>query len=344
MPVHFLGDRSIITKRVKKLFQNAEEIYCIVAFWGKGAEQLFDDVSNEIVERTRIVCNLTMGGTNPQVIRKLRDCGYQIGHNPALHSKVYWTDKGIVVGSANASANGLSLEGLEQGGWLESAIYSNHPSEICDVKTYVEEIWGKSQAITDDDLKKAEREWRNRRPFPRPEDDLSLAEALKRGNFTGRKNCVFIVVDTEEHSKEGENHIAAQDERLNQQCLELGGRETGAWSCWNCIPRNEFIVNFYYGVQEGNIQKRLYYWDLWKTLPPSCDDKGPKGDSYQYAYKVEKKCIGITGRQLKDLKKFIQFVISNHPEKNWAKRGCCINMDQLLEKPYWQIVENITKN
>lgn len=75
MATRFLNSRSEIAKQIRRLFGKVDDICCIVAFWGRGADELFRNVDENLVERTRIVCNLTSGGTNPRVIEELRDKG-----------------------------------------------------------------------------------------------------------------------------------------------------------------------------------------------------------------------------------------------------------------------------
>ena|SRR5262249_21931214 len=49
--------------------------------------------------------------------------------DPRLHGKLYWTPAGIVMGSSNASTNGLATEdGLS--GWAEANIFSDDPELI----------------------------------------------------------------------------------------------------------------------------------------------------------------------------------------------------------------------
>ena len=120
MTTEFLDSRNLIAQKIADLLQNSRDVHCIVAFWGKGAPELFDDMNDERLRRVKVVCNLTAGGTNPSVIQELLKRKISVRHNSTLHSKVYWTDRGVIVGSANASANGLSLESAAQDGWLES--------------------------------------------------------------------------------------------------------------------------------------------------------------------------------------------------------------------------------
>ena len=122
MSTCFLDSRDgAIADKVRQTFREAEEICCIMAFWGAGALYLFREVPEKRRKKTRIVCNLTMGGTNPRVIEELKKMKFKVKHNPHLYSKVYWTNKGVVVGSSNASANGLSPEDIDQDVWLEAA-------------------------------------------------------------------------------------------------------------------------------------------------------------------------------------------------------------------------------
>lgn len=81
---------------------------CAVAFWGKGSSDLFDRDSSE--RDLRIVCDISMGGCHPDALRSIgapddADVRYYDG----LHAKVYLSDRGVVVGSANASDNGVGF-------------------------------------------------------------------------------------------------------------------------------------------------------------------------------------------------------------------------------------------
>jgi hypothetical protein len=83
-----------------------DRFHCAVAFWGKRSETLIDSDRRRNV---KLICNLKMGGTNPNVVRKIpRDLVKQID---TLHAKVYIGDNFAGVTSANASANGPGLEG-----------------------------------------------------------------------------------------------------------------------------------------------------------------------------------------------------------------------------------------
>lgn len=108
-------------------------------------------------ENVKIICNLTSGGTNPSVIETIpRHC---IRHHEALHAKVYLGDDDAIVCSANASANGLGLEGQEQQAWKEAGCRTN---EIIDIILWFNKLWEESAEITDELLAEAKRRWADR--------------------------------------------------------------------------------------------------------------------------------------------------------------------------------------
>ena len=277
-----------------------------------------------------------LGGTNPRVIEELRDKGFQVKHNSTLHSKVYWTNRGIVVGSANASANGLSLESVEQDGWLEAAIHSNRPTDIKTVRAYVDEIWNASDEVTTQDLTNAKVKWKKRRPIPLPNAGIDFITALRNGMFTDRENTVYVVIDVEDAS-DYRDDIAAQANELQQEYRELDGRELDAWVNWTDIPRKEYIVDYWRGPRGG-----WKFCKVWKTLPKNCDRDGLDESTYQYAYPVREAEIGMTVQQRNQMGKVVRYIANNHREtldQDLHNEGCCIRMECLLEPPFAEIID-----
>lgn len=134
---------------------------CAVAFWGAGATRMFGDAEGRSI---RIICNLASGGTNPYEIEKMMKAfGEQnVRQMDNLHAKVYIGTEGSVVASANASANGLGLEGKEQQQWLEAGVKL---SETTEVLTWFDGLFDSNETrpITGADLKKAKAQWKSRR-------------------------------------------------------------------------------------------------------------------------------------------------------------------------------------
>ncbi len=127
-------------------------IDCAVAFWGNGAERMFGDCNGRAL---RIICNLRMGGTNPDVIARMRDTA-EIRHCDMLHAKVYLGHDRAVVTSANASANGLGVDGASPATWVEAGYLTTETGPIRD---WFEKLWQSCHPVTEADLAAAKNAW-----------------------------------------------------------------------------------------------------------------------------------------------------------------------------------------
>ncbi|MBY0567453.1 MAG: phospholipase D family protein [Hyphomonadaceae bacterium] len=137
-----------------------------VAFWGRGAPEALGLKDG----RYKIICNLEMGGTNPHVIRALdaaeiERTGFtkRIRQRDDLHAKVFICDHLALVGSANASANGLGFEGAEAKGWLEAGIRIDDPTTLKTIADWFANTWKSADRISGDDIERAVLAWKQRR-------------------------------------------------------------------------------------------------------------------------------------------------------------------------------------
>ncbi|NDV00587.1 hypothetical protein [Pseudoroseicyclus tamaricis] len=124
---YLTGER--LAKRIRKVMAGGEPWMCVAFLGPTWAEELFE--AGVPPEDLRVVCDLRMGGT----VRGALSVGGAPGndrlrHLPEreMHAKVYASDKGAVVCSANASRAALSSgERIEDGVWLppKSKSYRN---------------------------------------------------------------------------------------------------------------------------------------------------------------------------------------------------------------------------
>src|SRR5258708_2971360 len=119
--MHFLTEQTAPPLIIDAL-QKATSAKLAVAFWGEGAVERLG-VRRDHLE-VEIICNLESGACNPAEIRRLIAMApaVRIRSNPRLHAKLYWTANCAVVGSSNASANGLAVEGRPLAGWAEANV------------------------------------------------------------------------------------------------------------------------------------------------------------------------------------------------------------------------------
>lgn len=144
-----------------KAVVNAPNLRCAVAFWGDGAmKALFK--SSPPPTGSRILCDLTLGGTNPKELRALGAPCSGIRHTPRLHAKVYISDGGVIVGSANSSDNGVGFTGVA--GLIEAGTFHGSTSSVHrQASAWFEALWAESSEVNEAALAKAQLAW-DRRP------------------------------------------------------------------------------------------------------------------------------------------------------------------------------------
>lgn len=163
-------------KAIQELLKSTTEAKIAVPFWGAGAAEALGLGRPEL--RLEIVCNLDSGACNPHEIRKIQGLGDHVSvrSDPRLHGKVYWTPTAVVLGSSNASTNGLAVEGGALSGWAEANVLSQDAGLIESTRTWFEGRRASAYEIGDEDLKRAEILWNMRAKAASP--GLSLRADL----------------------------------------------------------------------------------------------------------------------------------------------------------------------
>ena len=167
----FLDDRSVGPAIVDLL--RGSDVRCAVAFWGAGARSAL--LEDSVPTDARIVCDISMGGSNPTELRALGAPGSRsVRHLPGLHAKVYLSDRGLIVASANASDNGIGFLGAA--GLVEAATYFPQGSETyAAASAWFEVIWRRSSPLDSEAVEAAEAAWRSR-PRTRAADRKTTAD------------------------------------------------------------------------------------------------------------------------------------------------------------------------
>lgn len=137
-----------------------QDVRCAVAFWGNGSEALFN-VKNS---HPRIICDITLGGTSPQALRALgAPDNENLCHVRGLHAKVYISDQGAVIGSANASQNGVGfnkMAALTEGG----VFISTDSDGYKEAESWLEGLLATSEPVDEIALELAAKNFRPPRP------------------------------------------------------------------------------------------------------------------------------------------------------------------------------------
>lgn len=151
---------------IKADIEKSSTFSLAVAYWGKGAVSQFglDSLSPE--KSGVIICDLMSGSCNPDEINKLitlKNSNLEILMLDNLHAKIYWTPKSVVVGSSNASANGIGFEGEEVSGVIEGNLRTTNPDVIETVRKWFEKNSKNAKPITKDHIQAAKKLWKKRR-------------------------------------------------------------------------------------------------------------------------------------------------------------------------------------
>ncbi|MBC7102912.1 MAG: phospholipase D family protein [Parvibaculum sp.] len=109
MKIRFVADKKIIDE-VQSLIGRSSDVSAAVAYWGKNSVKE-TGITQRKKGSTRILCDLFSGACNPDEVLKLLKCGVEVKTLDGMHAKVWVNRDTAIVGSANASANGLGFEG-----------------------------------------------------------------------------------------------------------------------------------------------------------------------------------------------------------------------------------------
>lgn len=255
-PCHLMFISSVnYRNELISLVQKSERLCLAVAFWGQKSDVLIGEASSKSV---RIICNLSMGGTNPAPIRILMaNRNVEVRNFGALHAKVILVDDQAIIGSANMSTNGLRTEYDEEMGWEEAGSIVSGVEEVEAVAVWFERMWLLSSSICERDLELAQLQWstgRNNRPLVYEVNGLFSVPLASL-----RDRRIYIFVWNQLPSKEAY-------ERRNQIGRDIEAATNGNATAENIdffenaeeIPMDADIISIYMGPRGAIIIDGVY--------------------------------------------------------------------------------------
>ncbi len=121
-----------VHRAIKKIFSTScDRRVVIVAYLGINAENYLPNLKN-----MEIICCPEPGATNPQAIRSLLAKGADVKFSDGLHSKVYWSNSGCVITSANVSHRALGNTPQKETGVLIDSSHLDIDRLIKESKPY----------------------------------------------------------------------------------------------------------------------------------------------------------------------------------------------------------------
>ncbi len=227
-----------VAERFRKLTAAATKSFVAVPFWGKGSPGLLGLNGGQ---RAKIICNLDSGACNPYVIEELDNCrSITLRSHPRLHAKIYASREFVIIGSSNASTNGL-VEGNPTS-WIEANVISTEPSLVNNTIIFFEKIWTEATEVTSESISSAKRRWDNRPTTPRHlEAELLLAACKERPELF---DLVYVAAYTEELGKIGKQKEAAYRDaiRRGESTIDLDGIRKAWGYQFEGIPEHAWLV------------------------------------------------------------------------------------------------------
>jgi hypothetical protein len=232
-----------LSQRFRKLKKTAPKFVVAVPFWGNGA---LTSLGINGKQKSRIICNLQSSACNPYVIEQLKKSkGVSVRSHPRLHAKIYATDKFAIIGSSNASTNGLAVEGQPKS-WIEANVISDDPNIVTGARALFQELWVSPETlnVTKTALTEAKKRW-DARPKPQvPVTATSLLAACREQPdlFTS----VYLAAYKEKLGPEGSQKLKDFKKSQRPFSSSLGEKDIkGAWGYqFEKMPEGVWLVDF----------------------------------------------------------------------------------------------------
>lgn len=197
MDAAFLQPQAV-SDAVRDLLASAKHAKLAVSFWGRSAVTELQLLRSGL--QLSVVLNLRSGAVDPAVVDLIgRD---KVLAHDTLHAKIYWTDKGAIVGSCNASANGLGLVGTELDDgklarWKESGVFLPPDTKPWrDAEVAVDTLMNEGSDINAKMMSAAKLAWAQRRRYrPPPAGQVSLAVAISNSPDLVLNRKVYLLLE-----------------------------------------------------------------------------------------------------------------------------------------------------
>ena len=212
--MHFLTGVDI-QNQVRTITSRSGEVMAAVAYWGKGAAERTGLSGHQDPTCVRIICDLLSGACNPNEIQALQQLGFSIKTLDRLHAKVWIGGDDVIVGSANASQNGLLGEGEKAADAnVEAAVLSHDPGLARRLAAWFELQWGASSDIEKRHLVRARQIWKRHRQSGGRGFTSTLGEKIRNPGPLDRFSALRLVAYLDEDvSTEAEDFVSKDARR-----------------------------------------------------------------------------------------------------------------------------------
>ncbi len=151
--------RRALSERIEEIVRGGNA-RCAVAFLGKGAADFLSGRGG--VATPKIICDISMGCTSPHELEALgAPDAPSLKHVKGLHAKVYISDRGLIVGSANVSDNGIGFEIEHEARFVEAGVFHSPDTSVWrEASDWFDELYGGAEPLSAEALESARASWR----------------------------------------------------------------------------------------------------------------------------------------------------------------------------------------
>ena len=300
---------------VRAILKQADEAILAVAFWGEGAiKRLGLDQARP--EKLTLVGDLESGACNPNEIDRLwQITGLKIFSKAKLHAKVFWTEKAVLIGSANVSANGLGFEGGETDTNIEAGLLTDDVEVTRSVKLWLDNTVLKGARPIDEKLlAECKTAWELRRKsrhdltrYRVGENERTILDLLRSEPEALKELGVhFWISKFWERPENSEKALQNQKEQRRYSHLE----------CWflydklDHVSPGDYIIEFAHNSGSRNTNSNGEIWRVELSDPWEGVDRG-----YNLYCRRVRSIAGFSDRGLKgELKRFVQRRLEGNPD------------------------------
>ena len=274
--MQFLYDEQIL-KQIRNISKKKQLLQIAVAYWGKKAiEQTNLKARIEIdPSSVRIICDLESGSCNPYTIQRLIDAQVEVRKCTKMHAKIWICGNHVIIGSANASTNGLGFDDAKSlRNNKEAAAHIVDKVFARKARSWIDGLWEHSTTIDELDIELAKSRWQERKkiPYKDPIVRTTLLQAAKNTRLQGQFKNVRLVVwreTDEEISTESWDYVQHGARELYSDSEWKMSNRRGCYS-WDYKPDWDFSRgNIYLDFTVPPNERKLKYNGIYRIVSPS---------------------------------------------------------------------------
>jgi hypothetical protein len=241
-----------LTRKIQSMLKSNDRADIAIAYWGGDALKLLKVKPGR--RNVRVVCCLKGGKSDPEVIAKFKKRARQ---HDKLHAKVIWTPRGAIVGSANASSNGLPQEDLEAAGLIEAGIYLEDRATLDEIQSWFQNLFSvRAKAIKASDLQEARlarllapKTGGSSKKRSSKKSLLELAKAVLASKIDEPITfTIYCEPTSRSTNKSAKDHIANNSKEM-QRALKIERRDLHNldwYTNWPNLPKSSFLIDCHF--------------------------------------------------------------------------------------------------